>query len=60
MGVSARDQAKARGFKTENFAADPLALARADADVVVELIGGEDGIARKLVEARARTMASMW
>ena len=31
--------------------ADPLALARRDADVVVELIGGEEGVARELVEA---------
>ena len=30
--------------------ADPLALADSDADVVVELIGGEEGVARKLVE----------
>src|SRR6185436_12972241 len=29
---------------------DPLALAKGDADVVVELIGGEEGIARQLVE----------
>ncbi|HEY4274251.1 MAG TPA: homoserine dehydrogenase [Rhizomicrobium sp.] len=50
VGVSARDASKARGFKVENFAADPLALAASDADVVVELIGGDEGIARKLVE----------
>jgi homoserine dehydrogenase len=31
--------------------ADPLALAKSDADVVVELIGGEEGVARQLVEA---------
>jgi homoserine dehydrogenase len=50
IGVSARDRSRARGFKIENFAADPLTLAGSDADVVVELIGGDDGIARKLVE----------
>ena len=50
VGVSARDPAKARGFQVTNFVVDPLALASSDADVVVELIGGEEGIARKLVE----------
>jgi len=50
VAVSARDASKARGFPVENFVADPLALAKSDADVVVELIGGEDGIAKKLVE----------
>jgi homoserine dehydrogenase len=50
-GVSARDPQKARGFRLDNFVADPLQLARSDADVVVELIGGEEGIARELVEA---------
>ena len=28
-----------------------MALAKGDADVVVELIGGEEGVARQLVEA---------
>ena len=51
VGVSARDPQKARGFRLDNFVADPLQLARSDADVVVELIGGEEGIARELVEA---------
>lgn len=51
VGVSARDPNKARGFKIENFSADHLALAGSDADVVVELIGGDEGVARKLVEA---------
>jgi homoserine dehydrogenase len=50
VGVSARDAKKARGFTVENFAADPLALASSDADVVVELIGGDEGVARTLVE----------
>ena len=51
VGVSARDAKKARGFPVENFASDALVLASSDADVVVELIGGEEGIARTLVEA---------
>ena len=51
VGVSARDVKKARGFPIENFTSDPLTLVKSDADVVVELIGGEDGIARKLIEA---------
>ena len=50
VAVSARDAKKARGFPVENFVADPLDLATGDADVVVELIGGEEGVARKLVE----------
>jgi homoserine dehydrogenase len=51
VAVSARDAQKPRGFRIENFTADPLALAKSDADVVVELIGGEEGVARALVEA---------
>jgi homoserine dehydrogenase len=51
VGVSARDPQKARGFRLDHFVADPLQLARSDADVVVELIGGEEGVARRLVEA---------
>jgi homoserine dehydrogenase len=50
VGVSARDAGKARGFEVRNFSADPLALASGDADLVVELIGGEEGVARQLVE----------
>ena len=51
VAVSARDAKKARGFALKNFQADPLALAKSDADVVVELIGGDEGVARQLVEA---------
>src|SRR6185312_13742607 len=40
----------ARGFEVKNFSSDPLALASGDADLVVELIGGEEGVARHLVE----------
>jgi len=50
VGVSARDKSKARGFELTGWTEDPLALAKGDADVVVELIGGEEGIARQLVE----------
>src|SRR5271154_4987863 len=50
IAVCARDAKKARGFEVKNFVADPLALAKGDADLVVELIGGEEGIARQLVE----------
>ncbi|HKB96798.1 MAG TPA: homoserine dehydrogenase [Rhizomicrobium sp.] len=49
-GVSARDKNKARGFDVTGWTDDPLSLARGDADVVVELIGGDEGIARQLVE----------
>ena len=49
-GVSARDRTRARGFDMPAWHDDPLELATGDADCVVELIGGEEGIARKLVE----------
>jgi homoserine dehydrogenase len=49
-GVSARDKKKARGFDIPGWQDDPLVLAKGDADCVVELIGGEEGVARKLVE----------
>ncbi len=51
VAVSARDANKARGFAHTNWTADPLALVKTDADVIVELIGGDEGIARQLVEA---------
>jgi homoserine dehydrogenase len=50
VGVSARDKTKARGFDVSAWTADPMSLATGDADVVVELIGGDEGIARELVE----------
>ncbi|HEY4078514.1 MAG TPA: homoserine dehydrogenase [Rhizomicrobium sp.] len=50
VGVSARDPNKARGFDVAGWTEDPLNLAKGDADVVVELIGGDEGIARQLVE----------
>ena len=48
--VSARDKNKARGIALAGWTDDVLSLASGEADVVVELIGGEEGIARKLVE----------
>ena len=52
--VSARDKAKDRGIPMDGlrWLDDPLGLAGDDeVDVVVELIGGEDGIAKTLCEA---------
>ncbi len=54
VAVSARDQSKARGFSMEgiSFVDNPVALAqRDDITCVVELIGGEDGVANELVSA---------
>jgi len=50
--VSARDKSKDRGFDASRFtwADDPLELARLDEiDLVVELIGGSEGVALDLV-----------
>ena len=55
--VSARDRSRDRGIDLAgaSFEPDVLALAeRDDVDVVVELIGGEEGIARALVERALR------
>jgi homoserine dehydrogenase len=51
--VSARDRKKPRAADLSHvpWADDPLALVQCEAEVVVELIGGEDGIARRLTEA---------
>ena len=54
IGVSARDKNKVRGFEVTGWTADPLSLAKGDADVVVELIGGDEGVARQLVENEHR------
>ncbi|MFQ5939449.1 MAG: homoserine dehydrogenase [Alphaproteobacteria bacterium] len=54
MAVSARDQARDRGvdLKDLSWYDDPVRMvAEADADVVVELIGGSDGVAKELIEA---------
>src|SRR3569833_428988 len=50
VAVSARDKSKARGITVSGWTDDPLSLATGEADVVVELIGGDEGIARQLVE----------
>jgi len=50
VAMSARDKSRARGFDPVGWQDDPLALAAGDADCVVELIGGEEGVARTLVE----------
>ncbi|MSO73357.1 MAG: homoserine dehydrogenase [Rhodospirillaceae bacterium] len=52
--VAARERSKDRGVDLGGVAwfDDPVAMAaRADVDVVVELIGGAEGVARKTVEA---------
>ena len=51
--VSARDRRKRRAADISHIAwtDDPLALVKSDADVIVELIGGENGAAQALVEA---------
>jgi homoserine dehydrogenase len=51
--VSARDRNRDRGVSLDGMAwfEDPLALAAADVDVVVELIGGSEGAAKALAEA---------
>lgn len=52
--VSARDRARDRGVDLSSFEwwDDPVAMAReADCDVVVELIGGSDGVAKAVCEA---------
>ena len=52
VAVSARARAKDRGIDLSGLAweDDPVALADVDCDVVVELIGGEDGPALALVQ----------
>ena len=52
--VSARDASRDRGFSMDGiaFEQDPVALAhRDDVDIVIELIGGDDGPALDLIEA---------
>src|SRR5262245_52404262 len=53
-GISARNQAKERGIAVDGvkWFADPVALALDPSnEVFVELIGGEDGVAKVAVEA---------
>lgn len=53
VAVSARDASRDRGLdiSAQRFETDPLNLVADDIDIVVELIGGEDGPALALVEA---------
>ena len=53
IAVSARDPEKPRAADISRvpWSSDAVALAHSDADVVVELIGGEEGVARALIEA---------
>ncbi|MGE5145113.1 MAG: homoserine dehydrogenase [Candidatus Eiseniibacteriota bacterium] len=53
VAISARDRAKERGVDLApmRWYDDPVAMARdADAEVVVELIGGSDGVAKEICE----------
>jgi len=61
VGVSSRNPKRALdlGLDLRLFANVALALANSDADVVVELIGGEEGIAASWSRPRWPT-ASMW
>ena len=55
--VSARDKSRPRGVELGGIAFEKDALGsaeRSDVDVVVELIGGEEGVARALVEQALR------
>ncbi|MHA1545930.1 MAG: homoserine dehydrogenase, partial [Alphaproteobacteria bacterium] len=54
VAVSARDRAKDRGVALDGFTwfDDPVAMAtKADIDILVELIGGHEGVAKAAVEA---------
>src|SRR5580704_14762219 len=53
VAVSARDRAKKRGCSLEDipWTDDAPSLAKCDADVIVELIGGEEGAAYALAKA---------
>src|SRR4029079_9530754 len=56
VGVSARSKTKTRAADIANipWADDAIALAAGAADVVVEVIGGEEGVARTVVETALR------
>ena len=53
VAVSARDRRKERAADVSKFDwhHNPVELVKSNADVIVELIGGEDGVAHKVVEA---------
>lgn len=48
--MCARSRTKNRGFEITNWIDDPRKLVASDADVIVELIGGDDGPALALAE----------
>jgi homoserine dehydrogenase len=54
VGICARDRDKDRQFELSSYRwfDDPVAMARdSDAEVLIELIGGSDGVAKQVVEA---------
>ena len=51
VAVCEPDESKKRGFEFKTWMNDVHAFAKIDADVFVELIGGEDGAGAELVEA---------
>jgi len=57
VGVSARDKGKKRGANVSKLAweTDATTLVNSNADVLVELIGGEEGVARKLITSALRS-----
>ena len=60
--VSARDASRDRGFSMDGiaFEQDPVALAhRDDVDIVIELIGGDEGPALDLIEAALKNAKSV-
>lgn len=62
VAISARDAGRDRGFDASSltYHDDPVALARdPQVDIVVELIGGQDGPARDLVEAALKAGKSV-
>jgi homoserine dehydrogenase len=62
VAVTARSRAKKRGFDSKGieWVSDPVSLARKPGlDVVVELIGGEGGIAKATVEAALKSGKSV-
>lgn len=57
VAMCARDRNKKRSFEIRNWVGDTHALAKADADVVVELIGGEQPAFALIEEALSRGKA---
>jgi homoserine dehydrogenase len=59
VAINARSRGKDRGMVLDGipWADDPVALAASDADVVVELIGGDGGVALDMAKVMS---ASRW